>query len=614
MVVQNGPGTSVTYPNLNRRARRAVAAATQRRADELDPKDEAFRKAAESRLIGLRVNRFSWWVHWRELADYILPRRYKWLITPNQMARGSPINQHILDPSPTLAARNLASGLMMGCSDPTKRWFRYKIGNVDSTMPGPVANWLYSTEKLVYRIFAESNFYDSLAIFYFDLVVFGTATMLIYEDFENVIYCINPCAGEYYVDIDRHYRPNVFCREFTMTSAQAGDEFGVNNLSPSTAGLWAEGGTSLTRELVVAHVVEPNHDGRSFGVPESFKYRECYWEWGGSASPQGGSSYSPGLLRKRGFHENPAIICRWDIVSNDPYGRSPAMDALPDVKQLQLETKRLSQGIDKMVNPPMVADVQLKNQPASLLPGGVTYVSGILSQGRTGFAPVYMVNPQVNEMMQQLQDLRGRIGETFYNNLFQTISQYETRSNVTATEIDARRAEAMLMLGPVLERLNHECFAPLHERVFAIASRAGIVPPAPREVQGMHFNAEFISMIELAQNANQASGIERLLTLAGQTAAIDPAVIDNIDIDFGFDKLNYLYNNDPKLVRSPAQLQQIRTQRQAQQQQQQKLQAMESMSKSAQQGAGAAAQLSSADAGGGTNALQAILGGAGGSQ
>lgn len=568
MSVQAGPGTSVAFPDLDRRAAAAVRKATQRKApDSISSPDVSFRKAAESRLIGLRVNRFSWWVHWRELADYILPRRYKWLITPNQMARGSPINGHILDSTGTLAARNLAAGLMMGCSDPTKRWFRYKYNRIDSTQTSPVSLWLAAVERIIAQILAESNFYDALAIFYFDLVVFGTAVMLIYEDFHNVIRCFNPCLGEYYVDNNGTYRPVVFAREFTNTVSQAADEFGVENLSPSTARLWETGGTSLTRELVVAHCIEPNTDGRNFGIPAHFPFRECYWEWGGSASPQGGSSYSPGLLRKRGFHESPAIITRWDLVSNDAYGRSPGMDALPDIKQLQLETKRLSQGIDKMVNPPMVADVQLKNQPASMLPGGVTYVSGILTQNRTGFAPVYMVNPQVKEMMEQLKEVQGRVSETFYNNLFQTISQYETRSNVTATEIDARRAEAMLMLGPVLERLNHEAFAPIHDRVFGIASRAGILPPAPQEMQGKHLNVEFTSMIELAQNANQASGIERLFNLIGALAGIDPAAADNVDIDYGLDKISYLYNNDPKLIRSPQALAAIRQARDKQQQQ-----------------------------------------------
>jgi hypothetical protein len=569
MPEQSGAGgRTSTFPDLDREAAARVKAATQRKApDFYGSEDVAFRKAAESRLIGLRVNRYSWWVHWRELADYILPRRYKWLITPNQMARGSPINQHILDSSGSMAARNLAAGMMMGCSDPTKRWFRYKINRTDSTQTSPTSLWLSEVERLIGLILSESNFYDALAIFYFDLVVFGTATMLIYEDYNNVINCINPCLGEYYVDVDGKLQPSVFEREFTNTISQAADEFGVENLSPSSASLWAQGGTSLTRELVVAHCIEPNLDGRKYGIPESFAYRECYWEWGGSASPQGGSSYSPGLLRKRGFHESPAIICRWDLVSNDAYGRSPGMDALPDIKQLQLETKRLSQGIDKMVNPPMIADVQLKNQPASLLPGGVTYVSGMIAQGKTGFAPVYTVNPEVKEMMEQLGAVQQRIKDTFYNDLFKVISQFETRSNVTATEIDARRAEAMLMLGPVLERLNHEGFAKIHDRVFGIASRAGILPPAPAEIQGHHINVEFTSMIELAQNANQATSVERLMQLAAQFAAVDPAILDNIDMDYGFDKISALLNNDPKLIRAPVQLAAIRAQRADQQKQ-----------------------------------------------
>ena len=78
------------------------------------------------------------------------------------------------------------------------------------------------------------------------------------------------------------------------------------------------------REIIVAHAIEPNTDGRAkeFGIPERFKFRECYWEWGGSASPQGGSASPPGFLRRRGYEEQMAIIGRWDIVSNDPYGRS----------------------------------------------------------------------------------------------------------------------------------------------------------------------------------------------------------------------------------------------------------------------------------------------------
>src|SRR5882757_8257498 len=197
------------------------------------PSDLKLRKFQQGRLLGLRNNRYSWWTHGRELADFILPRRYKWLITPNQMNRGSPINQHILDSTGTLAARNLAAGMMSGICSPTRPWFKLKIGRIDSTQTSPISLWLAECERLLYLIFAESNFYNSIATYYYDLVIFGTAVILIYEDFENVINCNNPCAGEYYIDIDGRFRPTIFYREFTMTISAVVSEFGLENCSPT---------------------------------------------------------------------------------------------------------------------------------------------------------------------------------------------------------------------------------------------------------------------------------------------------------------------------------------------------------------------------------------------
>ncbi len=58
------------------------------------------------------------------------------------------------------------------------------------------------------------------------------------------------------------------------------------------------------------------------------KFREVYWERGTSTTT---------TLRIKGYNEFPAVAPRWDIVANDAYGRSPAMDALGDIKQLQVE-------------------------------------------------------------------------------------------------------------------------------------------------------------------------------------------------------------------------------------------------------------------------------------
>jgi len=572
-----------------------------RNTDTGSASDERLRTFQQGRLLGMRTNRYSWWTHARELADFILPRRYKWLITQNQQSRGSPINQHILDSTGTLAARNLAAGIFSGVCPPTRPWIRYKWGKVDSTASGPIPIWLKACEDLTYAVLAASGFYTAMAVFLFDLVVFGTAVLLIYEDFDNVISCINPCFGEYYVDIDGKYRPVVFYREFTYTISQTVDEFGWENCSSAVQQAYdLRSGAGLTREIIVAHAIEPNTDPEKYGIPPHFAYRETFWEWGGSTTPQGGT-IAKGFLRKRGFNERAAIVGRWDLVANDPYGRSPGMDALPDIKQLQQETRRKAQGIDKGINPPLVADAQLKNQPASLLPGGITFLQGLMTTGNDGMKPTYgSWKPDITAITEDIKEVQARIKDTFFNNLFQVASQFETRSNITAVEWDMRKSESLVMLGPVLDRLRFEVLIPTIDRVWGIMSRAGILPDPPPEIAGQNVDAEFVSILQTSQQAAMAGSIERMLQMASTMAGIDPAVTDNIDFDMAFDIYAKMLATDPRIIRSPADLVSIRKQRAAQQQQQQALQSAETLSK-------AGANAANIDVGGGQNLVQRMI-------
>jgi hypothetical protein len=52
----------------------------------------------------------------------------------------------------------------------------------------------------------------------------------------------------------------------------------------------------------------------------------------------------------------------------DVYGNSPGMEALGDVKQLQQEQLRKSQGIDYMTNPPLQVPTNLKNRDVDRCP------------------------------------------------------------------------------------------------------------------------------------------------------------------------------------------------------------------------------------------------------
>ena len=554
----------------------------------------ALLQEVNGRLVSLDVERKSWWIHWHELAEYILPRRYKWLVTPNKTSRGSPINQRIIDETGSVASRVLAAGMMSGITSPSRPWFRMQMQQEELNDSAEVKLWCDDVAKRMQMVMANSNYYTAKAVQYYDLAIFGTAPMLIYEDRDNIIRCYNPCAGEYYAANGPSFTVDTLYRQFTMTVAQVVAEFGEDAVCASTRQLFKTPG-GKDQEIIVGHAIEPNPNFGGgagvdrFGVSMRFRFREAFWEYGRS-------SVSP--LRMKGYHEQPFSIPRWDLVGNDPYGRSPGMDALPSIKQLQLESKRKAQALDKMVNPPMKASPGMKNQPASLLPGAVTYTTA----AGDFFEPVYQFNPPIEAITADIQDVRERIKATFFNDLFMMISQLDTVR--TATEIDARREEKLIQLGPVLERFQNEGLAPDIDRIFAIMQRNGLIPPPPPQIHGMPIKVAYDSMLSQMQRAAQTGSIERLWATVGNLAGAVPDVLDLLNYDEGVDEYADMLGVSPKLLNDPAKVAAIRQQKAQAQQQQAAMQQSMALAQGAQ-------TMSNTPVGGGMNALQAVLQGGG---
>lgn len=469
----------------------------------------------KQRLTGLvtqlRTERYSFWTLWRELADYYLPKRYVWLQSDRERRIRTAKNPFILDSTGTKAARVLASGMMNGITSPSRPWFKLRVPGFDDE-GGPVAVWADEVARRMMKVMGESNFYNSLAVLYLDLAIFGSASSLIYEDDENVIRCFNPALGEFYFAQDHKLKVNTFAREFSQTVCQIVEWFGEENCSQTVKDKYKRSNTRLSNVDLI-HLVEPN----TGQLPSKFKFIETYWEKG-----------MPGdsVLSMRGLNELPGIFPRWELTANDSYGTSPAMDALPDVIQLQQETKRKAQGLDKAINPPIVADIQLQHRPTALMPNGITYIAGA---NGVGVKPLYTVNPPLQEMTQDIRDVQVRIRETFFNELFQMISQLETVRS--ATEIDARREEKLILLGSVLERFENEALDPAINRIYSIMQRRNMLPPAPEEIQGMGIDIQYVSILHVAQMAQLAAPTERWIGLIGNISGVVPQVLKIPDWD-----------------------------------------------------------------------------------
>lgn len=567
----------------------------------------------ETRLAGLRNWRNSWWMqNWSQLSQYIEPRRSIWLTqstggqpTPNNMIRGRAINECIVDPTGTLAVRNCVGGMVSGLCSQSRPWFKV-VPAIKNFSPSDDARaWMDDIEDKAYAVLAQSNFYSCITQEVEDLIVFGTGPTFIYEDERDVIRCYNSVCGEYYLASDATCRIDGFFRLFVMTVSQMVGFFGVENCPPDVQGLWEQKGNGLDTERLVAHSIEPNFGihGKGIGVvPGGFPWREIYWAWGSGA---------PAPLSMRGFMEQPFTAARWSIQSNDAYGRSVGMDVLPDIVQLQIETLRKAEAIEKQVRPPLVADMELKNQPASILPGEVTYVANL--SAKSGMRPIYEVMPDIKGMMEDLAAIQERIKKGFFNDLFLPLNDMP-QGQRTAFETAQIINERLQILGPVIENLLNESLKPKLKRVFGIMLRKGIIPPKPASLRGVKMDFEFVSMLALAQKAAATGGIERLVALAGNMVGVyGKAVTNTVDAEEILRIMSDLLGNPQRALRSADKVaamnqQDVRDQQAAQQQQ-----ALAQGAQTVSTGAAAAQTMANTQIGASNNVLGALLGG-GGSQ
>ena len=406
---------------------------------------------------------------------------------------------------------------------------------------------------------------------------FGTAGSIVLPDSKNAIHHYPMTIGEYAIATDYQGRVNTLYREFQKTVGETVREFGYNKCSTSVKNLYDRG--SLDQWITIIHAIEPRDDReRNFNKKDNMnmKYKSCYFEQGGEGEQ---------TLRESGFRDFPAVVPRWGLAGGDIYGNSPGMEALGDVKQLQHEQLRKAQTIDYQTKPPLQVPSYLKNRDVDSLPGGVTFVDG--GQGKIETA--FNVNLNIQHLLQDIQDVRQRINSSFYADLFLMLAN-ATDTRMTATEVAERHEEKLLMLGPVLERLHNELLDPLIDNTFNRMIEAGIVPPAPEELQGMDLNVEFVSMLAQAQRAIGTNSVDRYTNSLGMVANFKPDVLDKFDADQWANAYGEMLGIDPELIVPDKQVAKIRQQRaeaQAQAAQQQQVQqAADNMAKLGKNDAG----------------------------
>ena len=526
---------------------------------------QSLRQKYATRKSELWKERSTWFPQWQEISRYLLPRNGRFLVTDRN--RGEKRHNQIYDSTGTRALRVLAAGLMAGMTSPARPWFRLATSDTELMEYEPVKVWLNDVTELMRTIFQRSNTYRALHMLYEEIGGFGTGATIMLPDFADVIRHYPLTIGEYAIATDHRGEVNTLYREFEMTVAQMVGQFGRANCSTTVQSMFDQG--RLDAWVPVMHIIEPraDRDVRS-KLARNMATASCYYE-SGAANDR--------FLRESGYKRFPALCPRWAATGGDMYGNSPGMEALGDIKQLQHEQLRKGQGIDYMVKPPVQLPVAMKNQEFNSLPGGASYVDP--SSG--GIKNSFDVVLKLDHLLEDIRDVRMRIDETFYKNLFMMLAN-DQRSGITAREVAEKHEEKLLMIGPVLERLHNELLKRKIDVTFDEMVLSGIVPPPPQEMGGQELNVEFISMLAQAQRAIGVGSVDRFVGAMGVIAQFKPGVLDKFDEDEWADKYGDMLGIDPTLIVADEKVAIVRQQRAQQQQQAAQQQQMAETAKTAQ--------------------------------
>lgn len=511
------------------------------------------REKVQSRWDALKEERSSWMSHWKDISEVLLPRAGRFLPTENNRG-GKAAFRKILDSTGTRALRTLSGGMMSGMTSPARPWFRLTTFNPELDESYEVKVWMSQVTSLMQMVFYKSNTYRALQMSYEELGAFGTSATLIYDDFDRVIHCHPLTIGEFAIATDSRGRVNTVYREFRMTVAMLVQEFGLENVSRTVKDLYDRG--QMDEWVEVINAIEPRteRDPRKTDA-KNMPYLSVYFEKSGDKGK---------VLRETGFTEFPAMCARWSVTGGDIYGTSPGMEALGDLCQLQQMQFRKSQAIDYKVHPPVLIPSEMKNMGTQFLPGGVIPYSN--AQQAQQIRSAYMVDLDLNSLLVDIQDVRQRINEAFYRDIFMLMVNSSDKT-MTATEVTERHEEKMLLMGPVLERLNAEMLDPLINIVFNKLVQADLLPPLPEDLQGQQLNVEFISILAQAQKAISTNSVDRMFSVLGNLAGMRPDIVDNVDLDFWPQWYADALGVDPRFIVSGKKVAVIREQRaQAEQQ------------------------------------------------
>lgn len=454
---------------------------------------------------------------WDDIEKYVRPFSGSFFETHNTEGQNRWKRSEIYNSTAVVASDSLAASIQGLLINPADKWFesQYRIESLNRN--DEAKEYLEKSDAAVYQALTQSNFDVKAAEFLLDLVTYGTG--LVTEETRNEIEWEGLNFGavpvrDIYFEVDTEGKLSFLFRRYMWTPAQIVDKFGEDNV-PDSIKEKASAGV-VTEKQEVFYAVFPRKDKRDTGERVAPKERP----WGykhvllASAEEMG---------EEGGYYEMPAFLAHWKTTSTSKWGKSPAMEVLADILNVnewqQIQREAAAKGVD----PAMLVQDQGLLSDLDLSPGGMTVVRRIED------VSVLESNIKTQFSMEEIRMMEENINQAF----MQDRLALKESPAMTATEVTMRREYMMRSITQPLAILQRNFLDPLIRRTYRILYRAGQLPEVPEIV--MEANSEtdihYNGPLPRTQKAQIVQSEMQFLTYINELRAIDPDAADIIDRD-----------------------------------------------------------------------------------
>ena len=285
------------------------------------------------------------------------------------------------------------------------------------------------------------------------------------------------------------------------------------------------------------------------------------------------------VVRVSGYTEQPFFATRYlKWYAEHAYGWSPSWVALPDARQLNFLQKQLD-ALAELAAFPRFLVPDTHEGEVDYRASGVTYFD---AANPNGIPREWATTGRYDIGKDRVTEKQTSINKAFHVDLFQMFANLD-RPQMTAREVAERSSEKLIQFSPTFSRLTTELFTPLLRRIFGILTRAGKMPPPPKEIiqqapTGEAFLPEpeivYSSKIALAIKVLENASLMNMFELWMPISEGKPEVLDNVNWDETFRDSVRNAGLPARWLIEAKQVEEIRAQRAEQMAQMQKQQQM----------------------------------------